>query len=138
MSNFNYHYWKSFRVHHFLYSSSSSQGHYHHDVRCGDGVIYYSKGQQDVGMWQGAHLVQLKFSVPDASFDPLRVVQGNLGSLDTSNYHQMRGVPGGKGPLEVSKNTFCSRLNVAFIENMNVLRRCVVDWKRNMFTVYIT
>ena len=84
----------------------TSQGHYCQDVRCGEGVIYYSKCHQDVGVWRGAHLVQLKFSVPDASFDPTQIVKGKLGSLDTPNYHQMRGVRGEKGPLEVSGDCF--------------------------------
>ena len=69
-------------------------------------MIYYSRHHQDVGVWRGAHIVQLKFSIPDASFDPLRVVKGKLGSLDTPNYHQTRGVPGEKGPLEVSSEGF--------------------------------
>ena len=78
------------------------QGVYHHNVRDGEGVLTYPGGRQDVGIWKGVKLIRLRFTVPEAHFDPTS--PNPLGSpdssLDTTN-HRSRGNFGLKGPLEV-------------------------------------
>ena len=74
---------------------------YHGDIRDGEGVMTYPSGRQDVGVWRGEKLVQLKFVVPAATFNPYSAHPlGSAHSLDTPDT-KSRGKYGPKGPLEV-------------------------------------
>ena len=76
---------------------------YRHDVRDGEGVLTYPSGRQDVGVWKGTKLIQVRFAISEAFFDPSSVKHplgssnSSLGSPDLKH----RGKFGPKGPLEV-------------------------------------
>jgi len=76
---------------------------YRGDMRDGDGVLTYPGGRQDVGTWRGNKLVQLRFTVREAHFDPALSDQpshtpnSSLGSPEMKE----RGKFGPKGYLEV-------------------------------------
>lgn len=76
------------------------QGIYHGDSRDGEGMMTYPGGRQDVGVWKGTKLVQLKFAVGEASFDPSSSNSLPCDSLDSPDW-KSRGNHGPKGPLEV-------------------------------------
>lgn len=77
------------------------QGIYHNDLRCGEGVLSYPNGRQDVGIWKGQQLIQLKFPQLEADFAPGKIGElGSNASLASPNY-TMRGQHGPKGHLEV-------------------------------------
>lgn len=76
---------------------------YNNDVRDGEGVLTYKNGRQDVGVWKGTKLIQLRFAISDAFFDP-STDKHPLGSSDSSLESpelKHRGKFGPKGPLEV-------------------------------------
>lgn len=77
------------------------QGIYRGDSRDGEGVMTYPGGRQDVGVWKRTKLVQLKFAVGEASFDPSSFNPLPCNSLDSPDW-KSRGNHGPKGPLEVS------------------------------------
>ena len=86
-----------------LPSAHALQGMYHHDGRDGEGVLTYPGGRQDVGTWRGVKLVQLRFTVAAAFFDPSSANPLGLpNSSLVASHHQSRGREfGPKGPLEV-------------------------------------
>lgn len=72
------------------------QGTYQDGVRSGEGVLTYPGCRQDVGMWCGSRLVQLKFAVHEAA-SPLHAGSRVLHTPDLAS----RGNHMPKGPLEV-------------------------------------
>lgn len=82
-------------------ASTLLQGEYCGDIRDGEGVMSYPGGRQDVGVWRGEWLVQLKYVVHEATFDPTssHPLQ-SANSLDSPDL-KSRGKYGPRGPLEV-------------------------------------
>ena len=79
------------------------QGMYHGDSRDGEGVMTYPGGRQDVGVWSGTKLIQLRFAVIEAAFDPSSSHPLPCHNLDSPDWRS-RGKHGPKGPLEVSRS----------------------------------
>lgn len=75
---------------------------YHNDIRDGEGIMTYSGGQQDVGIWKGPKLIQLKFVIKEILFDPMTSMPAALKSSLCIPEVSSRGKYGPKGPLEVS------------------------------------
>ena len=69
---------------------------YKDDIRHGEGTMTYVNRRQDVGMWRGSKLIQLKFALPEAS-SPLYSDSYTLYTPDLKS----RGNHLPKGPLEV-------------------------------------
>ena len=72
------------------------QGTYRNGERSGEGVLTYPACRQDVGVWCGDRLVQLRFTVHEA-MAPLHAGSRVLHTPDNAN----RGDYLPKGPLEV-------------------------------------
>lgn len=71
-------------------------------MRCGEGVVTYPGGRQDVGIWRGMKLVRLKFALREITLDPLESRHlSNSRRLHTPDV-KSRGKHGPKGYLEVS------------------------------------
>ena len=70
------------------------QGMYHKDIRDGEGVMTYTSGIQDEGIWKGSKLMQMKFPVADIHTD-----QFLLGMSYVPARLKRRTL---RGPLEVS------------------------------------
>lgn len=79
-------------------------------MRCGEGVVTYPGGRQDVGIWRGAKLVRLKFALREVTVDPLasRLLSKSHGLLTPDI--KSRGNHGPKGILEVCSYSLCSYL----------------------------
>ena len=74
------------------------QGNYYDDIRHGEGVVSYPCGRQDVGIWRGHHLVELKYPLVEAYFQPNRA--SDRESLKSPDY-TLRGLVSPRGYLEV-------------------------------------
>ena len=75
---------------------------YSDDIRDGEGVLSYPGGRQDIGVWRGRKLTQLKFIIKEIALDPKISRQKASHGLQTPDMHS-RGNAGPKGYLEVSK-----------------------------------
>ena len=75
---------------------------YNNDRREGEGVVSYPGGRQDVGIWRGPQISQLKFVINEIALEPRISHHASLrAGLDTPDL-QSRGSFEPKGYLEVS------------------------------------
>ena len=69
-------------------------------MRDGEGIVTYPGGQQDVGIWKGPYIIQLKFVIKEILFDYLSS-EFKIKSHPMTPDMQSRGKYGPKGHIEV-------------------------------------